>query len=181
MRRAKWALYGLTAIIVVTFICIMFHHYLHVPEMWRNLMVGIAWAAVIVAVTGAGRAEGQRRKTVRTCFLANNLLYNSEMGVVQAAGTAAQIDAMQDVLANLHYGFDMVEPPVNASHRSMADLFDYVVRTRTFKVAKTTRDFEPRLVSWQGEVASTAYPKSKPIPFDSREGLEEALATLRRK
>jgi hypothetical protein len=179
MSGAKRVLSGLAAIIVATITCIVFHRYLHVPDVLCNLVVAAVWLGAIWAGSSLGRSESERRQSVRTCFLSNNLLYNSESGVIRATGTSAQIDAMQDVLAHLRYGFDVVEPPRSNARQSMADLFDYVVRTKTFKVAPEADGYAPRLISWQGEVASTANPKRAPIPFSGRDGLAAALAKLR--
>lgn len=181
MRQAKWALLGLAAVLVVTITCIVLHQYLHVNDMWCNLVVAVVWAAVVVVCLKASRAEDARRRAVRTCYLANGLLYNSEGGVVRASGTTAQVDAMQNVLSNLRYGFDVAELPTpkGGSRRGMTGLFDYVVRTKTFKVAKAGDGVSPRLVSWQGEVASTAHPTNKPISFEDRAELEAALTALR--
>lgn len=78
------------------------------------------------------------------------------MGVVRLDPDADLIDALQSVLSNLTYGFDMADLPSNSRVR-----FQRIVHSSKFADAGAT---------WEGDVVEVAYP-DRPRAFRNRDEL----------
>jgi hypothetical protein len=124
----------------------------------------VAWAIVIIACVAIVKLEEKRKQQIRTVYVAQGKLFNSEAGLVAAEGatTAASI---KDVLAKLKFGFEKQDMPG-------ADQFDcaYVVKTDEFKDDEN----QP---TWKGTVVKIDRVNgNKEMQFDGIEQLQAALA-----
>lgn len=106
-----------------------------------DLIITIVWWVIILGICIAiHRAEQKRRERIRTIFISDGMLYNSEAGTVRVNGTdaTAYIDAMRLVLNNLRYGSDV--KPDNNQNRVR---FKYIVHSVKFADSGNT---------WTGDV-----------------------------
>lgn len=107
----------------------------------RDLVITIIWWVITLGLCFAiHRAEQKRRERIRTIFVSDGMLYNSEAGTVRVNGDNAKAytDAMRLVLANLTYGSD-VKPDNNQSRVR----FKYIVHSDKFSDSGNT---------WKGDV-----------------------------
>lgn len=106
-----------------------------------DLTITIIWWVIIVGVCFAiHRAEQKRRERIRTIFIADDMLYNSEAGTVRVDGDspAAYIDAMRMVLNNLQYGAD-----VKSDDNQSRVRFKFIVHSTKFSDSGN---------NWKGDV-----------------------------
>lgn len=128
----------------------------------------IWWAIVIVGVAFALKTEKTREQSVRTVYLGEGRLYNSEAGVRMLGAGASAADSVAAVLTGLEYGFDREEAPDPNDEENPAN-WTHVVRTEKYEPARTDSDGEQKGETWEGEVVVVA--TGKAIPFSSREAL----------
>ena len=71
-----------------------------------DLVMSVIWWVIVVAgVALVAKAEGTRRQTVRTAYVGDGRLYNSESGLLTLGAGASATDSVAAVLAGLDYGF----------------------------------------------------------------------------
>ena len=134
----------------------------HVDEP-LDLVVSIVWWVVIIAAIALiVRAENARRQRVRTCYVANGSLYNSEAGARTLAPGASATDAVAAVLGGLAYGFEKTDAPTKPGTDQPVD-FEYVVRTSKFDGSPSQSG------PWEGEVVTVATGATR--PFSNRREL----------
>ncbi len=107
-----------------------------------DLAISIVWWIVIVVlVVLINRWEQKRQQAIRTVYLSDTALYNSETGVRELSGAAA-VDAVEKVLSGLEYGFETKDVPAK-------DKFDYryVVKSEEYKTANGNSE-----LTWKGSV-----------------------------
>lgn len=127
----------------------------------KDLWFTIIWWVVIVGVCVAIMiAENKRRQNARTAFLAPQLIYNPEVGIVKVESETDMVPELQRILSNLKY--DMVKAEVPADSRIR---FDYVVHTNRF-----AHDGDV----WEGDLVKISRSNS-PKPFRDREELTMLL------
>ena len=158
MRKSNILILAILLIASIFFLWLWYYLEFDLIDNPLDLVLSIVWWAVIIAAcVGIHKAEKKRQERVRTAFVAPNAVYNSEAGVVRMAPGASAVEAVQDILQNLQYNFDIAAFPNKM-------MFQYVVRTRTFKVD----DAETGEVTWEGEVALADCPDDEPKPFANR-------------
>lgn len=132
-----------------------------------DLVLSIVWwVVIVVACVGIWRLEKKRQERIRTCFVADRLVYNSEVGTKPAVGAELVVMRIHDILKDLKYNFTTKDLPENTT-------FDFVVRSKVFDLQREEdkeNGVEEELV-WEGEVGVVARPDEDPIPFESREEL----------
>lgn len=162
-----------------------------------DLVLSITWWA-LVALAGVAvyRVERKRRERIRTCYLAEGRVYNTETGmlVLGEDGVAEDVvECVHDILKDLEYGFKIQDLPDEDEDTPRNELFNVVVRTRTFKIAKEADEEQPEGESeeseepggndgeeleWTGEVAIADRPYDEPYPFDGEEDLRIILTEM---
>ena len=122
----------------------------------RDLVLSVAWWAIAAAGAAlVAKTEATRRRAVRTVYLGEGRLYNSETGVRAVRPGTPAADQLADVLANLEYGFDKIDGPDPDDERERV-AWEYVVRTDKFEPASDS-DRE----TWEGEVVTVATGESR--------------------
>lgn len=123
------------------------------------------WVLVALACIAVYRVERKRRERIRTCYLADGRVYNTEMGMLVLGEDGVPedvVECMHDILKDLEYGFKIQGLPDEDEDTSRNELFNVVVRSRTFKITKEAdEDDEPERESEPaedvaGEAAATA-------------------------
>lgn len=139
-----------------------------------DLVLSVIWWAIIGgAVYLIHRVEKKRQERLRTCFVAKNGVFNPEAGSKPIAGLEVATECIQDLIANLKYGFSFEDLPEDAK-------FLAVVRSKKFDLKREQKDentTEERL-EWEGEVALVNRPNDDPKPFASKEELQQILQAL---
>ena len=133
-----------------------------------DLVITIVWWAVIVLlVVLIRRWEAKRQRLIRTVYLSPSALYNSETGVKELDG-ADTLDAVEDVLQNLEYGFKTEDAPAK-------DEFDYryVIKTDEYKPAQDKDGDEAASEGENAESDQGPTWKGTVIKIDRESGNEE--------
>lgn len=112
----------------------------------------IWWVAIVAGVAIVTRMESTRRERVRTVYVADGRIYNSETGTRSVAAGASVVDSIAAVLGSLKYDFTNIAESPDASRRGG---FRYVVRTSDYDGG-----------TWTGEVVNVA--TGNAVPFSSK-------------
>lgn len=133
-----------------------------------DLILSVVWWAIVaVGIAFVVKTEKTRQESVRTVYLGEGRLYNSETGVRMLSAGAPVTDSLAAILAGLTYGFDREAAPDPDDKESPAN-WTHVVRTSKYEPARND-DGERKDETWEGEVVVVE--TGKAIPFDSRERL----------
>ncbi|MCL2826023.1 MAG: hypothetical protein FWD72_01310 [Eggerthellaceae bacterium] len=112
----------------------------------------IWWALIIVAVIVIVRLEKARRQRIRTVYVTEHEVYNSEAGIIPYDDSVRLVAILESILKNLTYNFKRKDPPDNKTYP-----FRLLVHTDRFKYDNNDRE-----ETWEGEVviASTKQKES---------------------
>lgn len=128
-----------------------------------DLVITIVWWVVIVALCLAIHyVEQKRRERMRTVFISDGALYNSEAGVVSldSDDPATCVETIRSLLSNLNYDADA---KVDSNQTRMR--FKYIVHSPKFADEGDT---------WRGDVVHVTG-SHDPISFDDARGLLRIL------
>lgn len=118
-----------------------------------DLVVSVIWwVAIVAGVAIVTRMESTRRERVRTVYVADGRIYNSETGTRSVAAGTSIVDSIAAVLGSLKYDFTNIAESPDASRRGG---FRYVVRTSDYDEG-----------TWTGEVVNVA--TGNAVPFSSK-------------
>lgn len=179
MKKSNWIILGILVIAAIFFLWLWYHLSFNLVDNPLDLVLTIIWwAVVIIGCIAIHQAEKKRQERIRTVFLTRAKMYNSEAGLTDIESGTSQIEAIEQMLAQLKYDFHMEEPPDESDVH-----FDCVVRNKTFEFdeddnaqdAEGEDKTEIKVKKWEGEVAFVDLPNQDPRPFSSREELEGIL------
>ncbi|MBQ3301690.1 MAG: hypothetical protein IJH04_06070 [Eggerthellaceae bacterium] len=184
MRKNNWIVYVI--VLLVSAFLLWLWYWLgfdHVDAPLDLVLSVIWWIGVALACFGIHRVEEKRRMRIRTCYVAPNLLYNSEAGTQALRESDAEtvVLAVQSVLEGLEYGFDIKERPEDAQGNKIP--FEYVISSEVFEVKREDEEGSDARneVTWKGEVAIVSRPDDEPLVFgnvDELCGLVRKLAPV---
>lgn len=179
MKKSNWVVY-IVAIVVSAFLLWLWFWlgFDHVDAPLDLVLSIIWWVLVAVACFAVHRIEKKRQERVRTCYVASNHVYNSEIGTESARTPEQVVERIHDMLRDLEYGMEIRDMPKDAEGKTVR--YDYIVRSKVFDLKKQenqSRDQQEEL-DWRGEVAVTARPDDEPLTFDGRDGLASIMARL---
>lgn len=123
------------------------------------VVVLIWWAILVVAAVLMWRAEQVRRERVRTVYLYDGGIYQSEAGRIRVRAGESPVDAAARVLGSLTYRDGMTDKPAVAGPG--APSWRYIVHTARFAQGGRT---------WSGDVVDVA--TGAVSPFTSRSELK---------
>jgi hypothetical protein len=198
MRKSNWIVMVVAVAISAFLLWLWYYLGFNNIDSPLDLIISIVWwALVALFVYLIVRSEAKRQRQIRTIYVSDGALFNPERGLVACPDPATRIDAMQEILSNLSYGFHMEDMPAE-------DDFDcsYVVRTDDFKereadegnatedgrtsqatsVSATTPAASGATdqaddVTWKGSVVHVDHANgNKESSFDGRQQLGAALA-----
>lgn len=140
-----------------------------------DLAMSIGWWAIIAA-GGAFvvKTEKTRQERLRTVYLADGQLFNSEVGLRSVLPGASATDTIAAMIGSLEYGFDKVEGPDPAKEEERVD-WRYVIHTSKFE-SKTDDDGRAQRdrETWEGDVVTVATGDKR--AFSSRAELAALIA-----
>lgn len=169
---SNWIVFAVLAAVSVFLLWLWYFLGFNKVDSTLDLVMTFAWWVVVaVLVYLIARIEQDRRQEVRTIYVARDMLFNSEMGLVPVDGGIRRIDAMEKVLDGLGYGFNKADMP---DEEDFLPLF--VVRTSKYQ--RATGDGEgSHEPLWQGTVIRVNWDglRSEKVDFDGRPALEALL------
>ncbi len=140
----------------------------HIDDPFDLVLAIIWWIGIVVIAAVIIKLESNRREAIRTVYVSSTALFNAERGVVGLADKQA-IDVIQELIANLEYGFNKQDLPEKAKFD-----YRYVVETSEFKKADSGEHQES---TWKGTVTKIDRQNGNTeISFDNKEQLRAALA-----
>lgn len=158
MKKSNWIILAVLAVACGFFLWLWYYLDFNLVDDPLDLLVAIAWWAVVAAlIFGIRFVEKRREERIRTAFVAPNALFNSEAGFVMLGGGESPVMALQQVLKELKYHFDRADLP--EGERAS---FVYIVRTKKFAEGGD---------AWEGEVVVIDRSDSEPLPFANRDEL----------
>ena len=171
MKKSNIVVFAIIAVISIFLLWLWYYLGFDKIDNPLDLVLSIVWWIGVALLIGAiAKVEQTRRERIRTCYVASNKIYNSERGTVPYAHGASPADAIQGILVDLKYGFDVQEMPSKQSTQ-----FINVVRTTAFKAGKDDNG-KVTVEEWKGNVSLVMRPKDEPMEFQNREQLEAILA-----
>lgn len=115
-----------------------------------DLILSIIWWVILaVGVAFVTKLEKTRRESIRTAYVCDGKLYNSESGLLSLDAGASPSDAVASVLSALEYGFDRAAAPSTDGDNAVK--WSHVIRTSKFRPERS-EDGKREDEVWQGEV-----------------------------
>ena len=171
MKKSNWLAF-IVAIIISAFLLWLwfFLGFNHIDAPLDLVLSIIWWCIIALACFIIYRVEKKRQERARTCYVADNYVYNSEVGSMAAEGAEAAVQRMHDVIDNLEYTFDVKDMPQNPK-------FNFVVRSKKFKITREADEQQgvAEELEWEGEVARPERSDDDPTPFANRAELLRIL------
>lgn len=145
MRKSNWIVFGILVVASIIFLWMWFFFEFNFVDNPLDIVISIVWWVVIIALCVIiAVVERRRQRSVRTTYIAPDLLYNSEAGIVRLKDDEDYATALQRLLNNLSYNFEVAKVPENSRIR-----FKYIVRSKAF--SDNGRN-------WKGEVVKVSNP-----------------------
>ena len=140
-----------------------------------DLVASVVWWVVIaVAIVAVVVSENKRRRRIRTLYVGERSVFNSEIGLVPLAQGSSLPDVMAGMMEGLQYGFDCKDFPSKGQFEPKC-----FVRTTEFKsdgnVDRSVRESASR--TWKGEVVLVGK-GGDARSFQSQEELASILNSL---
>ncbi len=152
MKIGNWIFYSLAAIVSVLLLAAWYLLGLNHVDEPLDLVVSIIWWVVIaLGIVIIFQVEKRRKERIRTVYVADDLLFNSEKGTVSYEEQASLSGEIKRVLNSLDYSFERHEMPNSQA-------FSFKVRTSRLNGQE-----------WEGDVVDSATRQTR--PFANREEL----------
>lgn len=136
-----------------------------------DLAMSVIWWVIIAAgVVLVAKVEKTRREKVRTAYVGDGKLYNSESGLLTLTAGSSAADSVAAVLAALEYGFDHTTAPVSGAEGAVK--WSHVVRTSKYE-PESNSDGQHQNETWEGEVVVVE--TGNTVPFSSRAELARII------
>ena len=162
MRKSNWIVFGILLVASIIFIWMWFFFGFNLVDNPLDIVITVVWWVVIIALCVIITVvEKRRQRSVRTTFIAPNLLYNSEAGIVKLKEGEDYVPALQKLLSGLDYSFEVAKVPEDSRIR-----FKYIVRSSVFSDNGN---------NWKGEVVKVSNPDDAK-PFSNKRELAALLA-----
>lgn len=174
MLKSNKALYLLAAIVSVFLLWLWyFLGFNHVDAPLDLVLSILWWVLVLGACMAITRIEKKRRERLRTCYVCERFIYNSEAGTLAAPSVEGMADGLRDVIKQLEYGFEIKDRPSDVR-------YSCVVRSHVFdlKQEEDPQSGRSEDLKWSGEVAIPEQPDRDPIPFSGKAELQAVLERL---
>lgn len=162
MKKSNWIVLGVITIISAFLLWLWYYLGLNRVDTPLDLIVSIVWwVVIIVGAFIIFRVEKARRDRIRTMYVADSLVFNSEAGSIFYQNPEQLLAIMDDTMKNLTYDFTKNDLP-DLERTPMR----YIVRTTKFSEE-----------DWTGEVAIAGQEEEQ--PFEDRQQLSLILNRLR--
>lgn len=156
MRKSNWIVFGILLVASIIFLWMWFFFEFNFVDNPVDIIITVVWWVVIIALCIIITVvERRRQRSVRTTFVAPDLLYNSEAGIVRLKDGEDYVSALQKLLDSLDYTFEVAKVPEDSRIR-----FKYIVRSSVF--SDNGRN-------WKGEVVKVSNPDDTKAFSNKRE------------
>lgn len=158
MRKSNIAIIAILVVASIVFLWMWFYFGFNLVDDPLDLVITIVWWAVIIAVCIAiTLVEKRRRESIRTAFITDGAIYNSETGLVRLPENDSKnyVSQLRKILENLDYKTSVSNPPSKGEIR-----FSYIVHSPKFSQDGNV---------WSGEVVCLENPKGKYAFNNARE------------
>lgn len=158
MKKSNWIIYALLALVSVFLLWLWFYLGFNEIDSPLDLIASIIWwLVIIVSVVIVVRVEKTRKERIRTIYVSDRTIFNSEAGIKVYRDCDQMIEFMEEVLEELSYDFtknelpDLKEVPIH-----------YYVKTSDFSSD-----------TWKGEIV---FPSNEEgVAFADRDELSQIL------
>lgn len=155
MKKTNVIITAIIVVVSVLLLCLWYMLGLNTVDQPLDLVISVVWWVLIaIGIALTVKFEKDRRQRIRTVYLADGRMYNSETGMVMVTAGAPLTDAIAGTLARLEYDFDRVSAPDQSKPEEHVD-YRYVVRTSEFKPADRNGS-QGDSETWEGEVVTVA-------------------------
>lgn len=174
MKKSNIIILAIAAVVSVALLITWFVlGFNHVDSPIDPLVALVWWLVIVAAVLLINKVENTRRESIRSVYVGQGQLFNSERGL-EPCDPALSLEAnVARVVENLDYGFDKADFPEEEQFQPTL-----LVRTSEFKREQEddqdTGRPRQRLV-WKGDVVFQG--NSNARKFESPEELSAILAT----
>ncbi|TGY63040.1 hypothetical protein E5334_00520 [Muricaecibacterium torontonense] len=112
MKKSNIVVLTIAAVVSVFLLGLWFFLGFNQIDSPLDLVVSVIWwVAIVVSVLAIGKVESNRREKIRSVYVGDGQLFNSESGLVAAAPGMSLMDSVQNIVENLDYGFEMQDFP----------------------------------------------------------------------
>lgn len=177
MKKSNIVVLTIAAVVSVFLLGLWFFLGFNQIDSPLDLVVSVIWWVVIAAsVHLINKVESNRREKIRSVYVGDGQLFNSESGLVAAAPGMSLMDSVQNIVENLDYGFEMQDFPEKSEF-----IPRLLVRTTQYKSQKQEDSSQSQgrsqdQVTWEGEVL---FPNSsRARKFTSPEELQSLLSIV---
>ncbi len=164
MKKSNILIVAILVVASIIFLWLWYALQFNLVDDPLDLVITIVWWVVIVGVCVAiYLVEKRRQQSARTAFLADGVIYNSEVGLVRLSEKDARnyVSKLKDILSNLQYKTSMENIPSDDQVR-----FSCIVRSQKFSQDGNV---------WEGEVVRLTEPKGE-YHFDNASELTTLLS-----
>lgn len=162
MKKSNIAIIAILVVASIVFLALWFVFDFNTVDT-KDIVISVIWWVVIIAICIAiHRAEKKRQEAARIVFIADDLLFNSEAGIIplNASDSEAVVKQIKQTLNSLNYDVEAPSIPNDSKIR-----FKYIVRSPKFSQNGAV---------WEGEVVTLSQ-SSAPQTFASERELVRAL------
>lgn len=182
MKKSNVVIFALLAVASVFLLWLWYYLRLNEVDEPLDLVLSIIWWVVIIAgVVGIIKVEQVRRQRIRTVYVADGTMFNSEKGLMRFENVKPVPEVIASILENLRYDFSRADFP----ERENFDV-KYFVRTKEYRIEKGADEQtgaipEPAAEpverrKWTGEVVVVGTKEER--PFETPEELAAILSSL---
>lgn len=177
MKKSNIVVLTIAAVVSVFLLGLWFFLGFNQVDSPLDLVVSVIWwVAIVVSVLAISKVESNRRQKIRSVYVGDGQLFNSERGLVAATPGMPLLDSVQKIVENLDYGFEMQDFPAKDKFTPRL-----LVRTTQYKnqgsdEASQSQGRSQGEVTWEGEVL---FPNSsRARKFTSPEELQSLLSIV---
>ena len=158
MKKSNWFVLAVLAVACGFFLWLWYYLDFNLVDNPLDLLLAVIWwVAVFAFVFGIRFVEKRRQERIRTMYVADGMLFNSEVGLLNFASSDQLVAVMNRVLRDLDYGFSKQEAPKHEEFKP-----ELLVKTEKYGDG-----------DWAGEVVVVGSQEQQ--PFESKEELASIL------
>lgn len=169
MKKSNWIL--LAVLVVISAFLLWLWYYLGFNRVDNPLDLVLSiiwWAVVLVAVVAIWQIEKRRQERIRTIYVGEQFIFNSELGKKGYNGAEQLMTEMGETLEELKYNFDREDLPDQEKLP-----IRFLVRTTKYKADSDDEDKN----EWEGEVCIAGEDTEQ--AFETREELASIINGLK--
>lgn len=161
MKKSNVIIFVILALVSIFLLWLWYYLGLnHVDEPLDLVISIIWWAIIIAAIVVIVRVEKVRKERIRTIFVSEDVVFNSEAGSLSYNDPVQLVSVLEEILKDLKYNFTKKDLP-----NKNAFPIKFIVHTSKFKDD-----------TWEGDVVEVETKQVK--TFENKEELFKAINAL---